>query len=170
MVKFNLSQLNQIIICVTSQRVTTWEMIACWRYTFGATVRRKSISSKEKQIWVIREKRIKAKGNNRKRPSLIQRISENWKKKRRINKGPLLSGDDLSLINAPPVQLNLQPWNPAEPVVCTLKSYEPVPGIFPAPIFYGQTGLPEVDDAKERLLGWEGYFFICLCPQGFSMI
>ena len=46
------------------------------RRVFGATVWRKSFSSKEKQIWVIREKRIKAKGNNRKRPSLIQRKNE----------------------------------------------------------------------------------------------
>jgi len=34
-------------------------------------VRRKSFSSKEKRIWVIREKRTKAKENNRKRPTLI---------------------------------------------------------------------------------------------------
>jgi hypothetical protein len=31
----------------------------------------------EKQIWVIREKKTKARGNNRKRPSLIQRKNEN---------------------------------------------------------------------------------------------
>jgi hypothetical protein len=43
----------------------------------GATVRRKSFSNKEKQIWVIREKKIRAKGNNRKRPCLIQRKNEN---------------------------------------------------------------------------------------------
>jgi hypothetical protein len=42
-----------------------------------ATVWRKSFSRKEKQIWVIREKKIKAKGNNRKRPSLIQKKNEN---------------------------------------------------------------------------------------------
>ena len=40
-------------------------------------VRRKSFSNKEKQIWLIREKRIKAKGNNRKKPSVIQRKNEN---------------------------------------------------------------------------------------------
>ena len=51
-----------------------------------------TFSSKEKQIWVIKEKKIKAKGNNRKRPSLVQRKNENWKKKRR-NKCPVLSGD-----------------------------------------------------------------------------
>ena len=44
------------------------------------------------QTWVIREKKTKAKGNNRKRPSLIQRKNENWKKKRR-NKCPELFGD-----------------------------------------------------------------------------
>ena len=62
------------------------------RQIFTATVRRKSFSSKEKQIWVIRGKKIRAKGKNRKRPSLIQRKSENLKKKR-SNKCPLLSGD-----------------------------------------------------------------------------
>jgi len=62
------------------------------RRGFAATVRRKSFSSKEKQIWVIKGKKIKAKGTNRKRPSLIQRKNENWKEKRR-NKCPVLSGD-----------------------------------------------------------------------------
>ena len=47
-------------------------------------------SIKEKQIWVIREKKTRAGGNNRKRPSLIQRKNENKKKKRR-NKCPVLS-------------------------------------------------------------------------------
>ncbi len=45
-------------------------------------------SNKEKQIWVIREKKTKARRNNRKRPSLIQRKNENRKKKRR-NKCPI---------------------------------------------------------------------------------
>jgi len=36
-----------------------------------------SLSNKEKQIWVIKGKKTKAKGNNRKRPSLIQRKNEN---------------------------------------------------------------------------------------------
>jgi hypothetical protein len=45
-------------------------------------------SNKEKQIWVIREKKTKARGNNRKRPSLIKRKNENRKKKRR-NKCPV---------------------------------------------------------------------------------
>jgi CspA family cold shock protein len=45
-----------------------------------------SFSITEKQIWVIREVKIKAKGNNRRRPSLAQRKNENWKKKRRISK------------------------------------------------------------------------------------
>jgi len=62
------------------------------RRGFAATVRRKSFSSKEKQKWLIREKKTKAKGKNRKRPSLIQRKNENWKKKRR-NKCPVLFGD-----------------------------------------------------------------------------
>ncbi len=44
------------------------------------------------QIWVIRGKKTKAKGNNRKRPSLVKRKNENWKKKRR-NKCPVLFGD-----------------------------------------------------------------------------
>ncbi len=35
------------------------------------------LSNKEKQIWVIRGKKTKAKGNNRKRPSLIQKKNEN---------------------------------------------------------------------------------------------
>ncbi len=48
-------------------------------------------SNKEKQIWVIREKKTKAGGNNRKRPSLIQRKNENRKKIRRKNKRPVLS-------------------------------------------------------------------------------
>ena len=47
------------------------------RYTF----RHNSLSNKEKQIWVIKEKRTKAKRNNIKRPCLVQRKNENWKKK-----------------------------------------------------------------------------------------
>jgi cold shock protein len=35
-----------------------------------------SFSSTEKQRWVIREVKTKAKGNNRRRPSLVQRKSE----------------------------------------------------------------------------------------------
>ena len=41
------------------------------------SLRHNSLSNKEKQIWVIRGKKTKAKGNNRKRPSLIQRKNEN---------------------------------------------------------------------------------------------
>jgi Arc/MetJ family transcription regulator len=41
---------------------------------------------------VIREKKTKAKGNNRKRPRLAQKKNENQKKKRR-NKGPVQFGD-----------------------------------------------------------------------------
>ena len=42
-----------------------------------------SLSNKEEQIWVIRGKKTKAKRNNRRKPSLIQRKNENWKKIRR---------------------------------------------------------------------------------------
>jgi len=63
--------------------------------TFGAKDRRESFSSKEKQIWVIREKRIKAEGNNRKRPILVKRKNEKGKKRRKINKGPVLFGMNL---------------------------------------------------------------------------
>ena len=49
-------------------------------------------SSKEEQIWVIREKEIKARRNSRKRPSLVRRTNEERKKKRRTNKCPVLSG------------------------------------------------------------------------------
>jgi len=58
---------------------------------FAATVQRKSFSSKEEEIWVIRGKKIKAKGNNRKRPSLTQRKSEKRKKKRRNKASALMS-------------------------------------------------------------------------------
>jgi hypothetical protein len=37
----------------------------------GAAVRRKPFSRKEKQKWVIRGRKIKAKGNNRRSPSLV---------------------------------------------------------------------------------------------------
>ena len=40
-------------------------------------VQEQSFSITEKQIWVIREAKIKAKGKNRKRPSLVQRRNEN---------------------------------------------------------------------------------------------
>jgi len=50
---------------------------------FATKVRHNSLSNKEKQIWVIREKKTKAGRNNRKRPSLVQRKNENKKKKRR---------------------------------------------------------------------------------------
>jgi len=43
----------------------------------GQVKKYKSFSSKEKQIWAIREKKIKAKENNRKRPCLVQRKNEN---------------------------------------------------------------------------------------------
>jgi hypothetical protein len=35
------------------------------------------------QRWVIREKRIRVRGNNRKRPNAVQRRNENKKRKRR---------------------------------------------------------------------------------------
>ena len=50
-------------------------------------------SSKEKRIWVIKGKKIKAKRNSRKRPSLVRRTNEKRKKKRRTNKCRVLSGD-----------------------------------------------------------------------------
>jgi len=50
-------------------------------------------SSKEKRIWVIREKEIKARRNSRKGPSLVRRTNEKGKKKRRTNKWPVLSGE-----------------------------------------------------------------------------
>ena len=59
---------------------------------FATTVRHNSLSNKEKQLWVIRGKKTKAKGNNTKRPSLLQKKNENWKKKKR-NKCPVLFGD-----------------------------------------------------------------------------
>jgi len=41
---------------------------------FGQQVKKyKSFSRKEKQIWAIREKKIRAKRNIRKRPYLVQR-------------------------------------------------------------------------------------------------
>ena len=42
---------------------------------------------------MIRGKKIKPKGNNGKRQSLIQRKNGNLKKKREVNKWPVLSGD-----------------------------------------------------------------------------
>ena len=50
-------------------------------------------SSKEKRIWVIRAREIKAKRNSRKRLSSVRRKNEKRKKKRRTNKCPVLSGD-----------------------------------------------------------------------------
>ena len=44
---------------------------------FATTVRHNSLSNKEKQIWVIRGKKIKAKEKNRKGHSLLQRKNEN---------------------------------------------------------------------------------------------
>ena len=43
----------------------------------GRAKKYKSFSSKEKLIWAIREKKIKAKEKNRKRPRLLQRKNEN---------------------------------------------------------------------------------------------
>ena len=50
-------------------------------------------SSKDKRIWVTRENETKARRNIRKRHSLVRRINEKRKKKRRINRCPALSGD-----------------------------------------------------------------------------
>ena len=50
-------------------------------------------SSKEKRIWVIRVKEIKAKRNSRQRPSLVRRTNEKRRKRRRTHKWPVLSCD-----------------------------------------------------------------------------
>ena len=39
-------------------------------------------SNMEKQIWLIRERKIKARRNNRKRPNLVRRKNEKRKKKK----------------------------------------------------------------------------------------
>ena len=44
--------------------------------SFSRFQKYKSCSRKEKQIWVTREKKIKAEENDRKRPSLTQRKNE----------------------------------------------------------------------------------------------
>ena len=63
---------------------------------FGQQVKKyKSFSRKEKQIWAIRAKEIKAKRNNRKRPSLVQKKNESRSKKRRINKCPAADKSDV---------------------------------------------------------------------------
>jgi len=54
--------------------------------------RRRSILNTEKQTWVTKEVKTKAKGKNRKRHSVVQRKNENRKKRKRINKCPVLSG------------------------------------------------------------------------------
>lgn len=50
-------------------------------------------SSKEKRIWVIREKEIKAKRNSRKRENLVRRTNEKRSKTRRTEKCPVLAGE-----------------------------------------------------------------------------
>ena len=47
------------------------------RRGFAARVRRNSFYGKEKQIWVIKEVKIREKGNNRRRPRLLRRKSAN---------------------------------------------------------------------------------------------
>ena len=54
-------------------------------------------SGKEKRIWAIRGKEIKARRNSRKRPSLVRRKNERRKEKRRTNRCPVLSGDSRDL-------------------------------------------------------------------------
>ena len=51
----------------------------------GQVKKYKSFSSKEEQIWVTEEKRIKAKKNNANKPSLVQRKSGNSREKRRTS-------------------------------------------------------------------------------------
>ena len=43
---------------------------------YGAAFRRNSFSMKEKQIWVIRGRKTKGEGNNRRRPGSVSRKSE----------------------------------------------------------------------------------------------
>ena len=43
----------------------------------GQVKKYESFSSKDKQTWAIKEKKIKAKENNRKKPSLIQKRNDN---------------------------------------------------------------------------------------------
>ena len=50
-------------------------------------------SSKEKRIWGIRVREIKAKRKSRKRPSSARRTNEKRKKTRRANKCPVLTVD-----------------------------------------------------------------------------
>jgi len=47
-----------------------------WAVSGKQVKKYKSFSRKEKQIWAIRAKEIKAEKNNRKRPSLVQRKNE----------------------------------------------------------------------------------------------
>ena len=58
--------------------------------------RRKSIANTEKQTWVIKEGKTEAKGNNRKRPSVVQKKNGRRRKIKRISKFPTASGDLIS--------------------------------------------------------------------------
>ena len=53
-------------------------------------------SSKEKRIWATKEKKIRARRNNRKRHSLVRRTNEKRKEKRRTNRCPVLFGGAFS--------------------------------------------------------------------------
>ena len=53
----------------------SWKMAPIARPEAGLTEH--SFSITEKQIWVIKEVKIKEKGNNKKRPSLLKRKNEN---------------------------------------------------------------------------------------------
>jgi len=65
-------------------------------------------SSKEKRIWVIREKEIKARRNSRKRQSLVRRTNEKRRKTRRTETCPVLPGE-ASSDNEPALSILLIP-------------------------------------------------------------
>ena len=75
----------------TIARITmlTWERSV--KQGCAATVRHNSLSNEDEQLWLIREKKTKARGNNRKKLSSIQRKNEKRKGKRR-NSRPLRGG------------------------------------------------------------------------------
>ncbi len=58
-----------IVAALVSLGVVYW--LACRTTGVGRSQLGNPDLNKEKQIWVIREKKTKARGNNKKRPSLI---------------------------------------------------------------------------------------------------
>jgi hypothetical protein len=65
--------------CYTERGIKGVRLHLRWPYFLfrGQVKKYKSFSSREKQIWEIREKKIKAEEKNRKRHSLLQRKNEN---------------------------------------------------------------------------------------------